>query len=49
MNTAGGTQDVLGSFGAANVEAIRRTAAKYDPRGVFQNLQNDGYLVRKLG
>ena len=48
MNTAGKTQDVLSSYGAENVETIKQVAAKYDPKKVFQNLQNDGYLVSKL-
>lgn len=48
MNTAGKAQDVLDSYGAANVATIRKTAAKYDPTKVFQNLQNDGFLIRKI-
>ncbi|KAI4867549.1 FAD-binding domain-containing protein [Hypoxylon rubiginosum] len=48
MNTAGKEQDVLNSYGAANVATIKATAAKYDPIQVFQKLQNDGFLIRKL-
>ena len=48
MNTAGKEQDVLSSYGAENVEFIKATAAKYDPRRVFQSLQNDGFLIRNL-
>lgn len=48
MNTAGGNQPVLQSFGQANVQTIQKVAAKYDPNGVFQSLQNDGYLLRKI-
>ncbi|KAI1775594.1 FAD-binding domain-containing protein [Hypoxylon cercidicola] len=48
MNTAGKEQDVLNSYGSANVATIKATAAKYDPTQVFQTLQNDGFLTRKL-
>ncbi|XXG94942.1 Cytochrome c oxidase copper chaperone [Hypoxylon texense] len=48
MNTAGEEQDVLSSYGTANVATIKAVAAKYDPNQVFQKLQNDGFLIRKL-
>ncbi|KAI1466907.1 FAD-binding domain-containing protein [Daldinia caldariorum] len=48
MNTAGKTQKVLEGYGAENVDFIKRIAAKYDPGQVFQNLQNDGFLIRNL-
>lgn len=48
MNTAGSNQKVLQSFGRKNVETIKKAAAKYDPDGVFQNLQNKGHLVKDL-
>ncbi|KAI1799809.1 FAD-binding domain-containing protein [Daldinia bambusicola] len=48
MNTAGKTQKVLQSYGAKNVEFIKTMAAKYDPKQVFQKLQNDGFLIRNL-
>ncbi|KAI2619334.1 FAD-binding domain-containing protein [Hypoxylon sp. NC1633] len=48
MNTAGKTQNVLNSYGPANVAYIKSIAAKYDPGQVFQKLQNDGFLIRKL-
>ncbi|KAI0896877.1 FAD-binding domain-containing protein [Annulohypoxylon nitens] len=47
-NTAGMKQNVLGSFGTDNVNTIKTIAAKYDPEQVFQKLQNDGFLIRKL-
>ncbi|KAI1392342.1 uncharacterized protein F4822DRAFT_441357 [Hypoxylon trugodes] len=47
MNFANSSQDVLRSYGAANVRKLQETAAKYDPNGVFQKLQNDGFLLRK--
>ncbi|KAI0889686.1 FAD-binding domain-containing protein [Annulohypoxylon maeteangense] len=47
-NTAGIKQNVLSSFGADNVNTIKAIAAKYDPGQVFQKLQNDGFLIRKL-
>lgn len=48
MNTAGNTQNVLGSFGEDNVAFIKKVAAKYDPAEVFQKYQNKGYLIRDL-
>lgn len=48
MNDACATQPVLASYGADNVRRLRDTAARYDPEGVFQTLQNDGFLLRKL-
>ncbi|KAI1348041.1 hypothetical protein F5Y01DRAFT_328885 [Xylaria sp. FL0043] len=48
MNFADSTQDVLSSYGLANLQLLRNVAAQYDPEGVFQNLQNDGFLLRKV-
>ncbi|KAH9890763.1 FAD-binding domain-containing protein [Xylariomycetidae sp. FL2044] len=48
MNEGKWTQDVLGSYGASNVRKMREASAKYDPDGVFQHLQQDGYLLRKV-
>lgn len=39
-------QPVLQSFGQANVETMKSTAAKYDPDGLFQKLQGGGFLLR---
>lgn len=47
-NFASSTQDVLGSYGADNVERAKAVAAKYDEDGVFQKLQNGGFLLRDL-
>lgn len=46
MNYAYPTQDVIGSYGAENVEFLRRVSRKYDPAQVFQRLVPGGY---KLG
>ncbi|KAI1275439.1 hypothetical protein F5Y07DRAFT_400433 [Xylaria sp. FL0933] len=48
MNFADSTQDVLSSYGLANLQFLRDVAAQYDPEGVFQNFQNDGFLLRKV-
>ncbi|KAI1169675.1 6-hydroxy-D-nicotine oxidase [Nemania sp. FL0916] len=48
MNEGKGTQDVLGSYGEANVQKMQKVQSKHDPEKVFQNLQNDGYLLRKV-
>ncbi|RYP91059.1 hypothetical protein DL770_002804 [Monosporascus sp. CRB-9-2] len=48
MSFANASQEVLRSYGAENVKKMQETAAKYDPKGVFQKLQNDGFLLRSL-
>lgn len=48
MNDAGNEQAVLQSFGADNVRRLKSIAAKYDPKQVFQRLQNDGFLLRRV-
>ncbi|KAK7751446.1 hypothetical protein SLS62_006531 [Diatrype stigma] len=48
MNDASAKQQVLASYGPDNVKQLRDTAAKYDPQGVFQELQNDGFLLRNI-
>lgn len=47
-NNAGHEQAVLQSFGADNVQRLKAVAAKYDPKRVFQRLQNDGYLLSRV-
>lgn len=43
MNYGSQFQDVISSYGPENKAALKRIAAKYDPTGVFQNLQ-PGYF-----
>jgi hypothetical protein len=43
---AGASQNVLRGFGEENLQNLRNIASKYDPEGVFQKLQNDGFLLR---
>ena len=47
QNDANYAQDVLASYGAPNLARLKATATKYDPDGVFQTLQNNGFLVSK--
>ncbi|KAL2814270.1 hypothetical protein BJX63DRAFT_442530 [Aspergillus granulosus] len=42
-------QDPLASYGEGNLSRLRRIAGKYDPEGVFQVLQNGGWLVSRAG
>jgi hypothetical protein len=46
MNFARGSQNVLASYGAENVRRMQEAVTKYDPEGVFQRLQNGGFLLR---
>ncbi|KJZ71633.1 hypothetical protein HIM_08945 [Hirsutella minnesotensis 3608] len=41
-------QNPLASYGSANVAKLKAVSEKYDPAQVFQILQNDGFLLRKL-
>lgn len=43
---AGGSQNVLASFGAKSLNRLQAAAAKYDPDGIFQKLQIGGFLLR---
>ncbi|KAK2599631.1 hypothetical protein N8I77_011369 [Diaporthe amygdali] len=36
LNYAHSSQDVLQSYGAENIQVLRKAASKYDPEGVFQ-------------
>lgn len=45
---AGPKQNVMHSYGEDNVRKMKEVAAKYDPNGVFQKLQNDGFLLRRV-
>ncbi|KAJ3534208.1 hypothetical protein NM208_g7635 [Fusarium decemcellulare] len=46
MNFAGAFQKTLRGYGEESVKQMLETAAKYDADGVFQHLQNDGFLLR---
>lgn len=45
LNYALADQDVLGSYGKANVDFINKTATAYDPNGVFQKYVPGGYKL----
>lgn len=47
-NFASSSQNVLGSYGAEKVKRAQEVAAKYDEEGVFQRLQNGGFLLRNM-
>ncbi len=49
MNYADGSQDVLAGYGAENLEFMRRVAARYDPRQVFQKLCPGGFKLPEAG
>ena len=47
MNDAYDGQAVLAGYGAENLEELRRIALAYDPNGIFQRLQNGGWLLSR--
>jgi hypothetical protein len=49
MNDASRDQSPLATYPSANLEKLKAVAAKYDSLRVFQNLQNDGFLLSKVG
>lgn len=42
------TQDPIGSYGAANVDHIRRAAEKYDPHAFFQLRVPGGFKISRV-
>lgn len=46
MSFATAPQPVLRSYGTDNGRRLQEAAAKYDNGGLFQKLQNDGFLLR---
>lgn len=44
-NNAGEDQKPLAAYGVQSLTYIKSMAKKYDPQGIMQTLQNDGYLV----
>lgn len=48
MTFAHSSQEVLRGYGAGNMKRLKDTASKYDPDELFQNLQNNGFLLRDL-
>ncbi|ROV92195.1 hypothetical protein VMCG_09279 [Cytospora schulzeri] len=47
-NDASRDQNPMATYGAANIAKLKAIALKYDPEQVFQTLQNDGFLLRKI-
>ena len=47
MNDAYDGQQVLSCYGARNLERLRKIAQAYDPEGIFQRLQNGGWLLSR--
>jgi hypothetical protein len=46
-NIASGAQNVMASYGSANLALLKAVSKKYDTAGVFQKLQNGGWFVSK--
>jgi hypothetical protein len=45
VNYADVTQDVIASYGAANVQKLNAVGARVDPRGFFQKAQPGGFKL----
>lgn len=48
MNDAARDQNPLASYGGANIARLKAVAAKYDPKRLFQEQQNEGFLLRDV-
>ena len=48
MNDASRDQSPLSLYGAENVARLKAISRKYDSTQMFQNLQNDGFLLAKV-
>jgi Berberine and berberine like. len=48
MNDASRDQNPIASYRSTNVHRLQQVARKYDPKQVFQRLQNDGFLISKV-
>ncbi|KAH7322477.1 hypothetical protein B0I35DRAFT_449921 [Stachybotrys elegans] len=47
LNDASRDQSPLVGYGGGNIVRLQRVAAKYDPKRLFQTLQNGGFLLSK--
>lgn len=47
QNYAGAGQDVFGGYGEKNWERLLEIQSKYDPEGVFSQLQPGGFKLQK--
>lgn len=47
-NYASKDQNPLASYGEESLTRLKLIATSVDPTGVFQKLQNDGFLVSKI-
>ena len=48
MNDASYTQSPLQGYGPESLASLSATSHKWDPEGVFQKLQNSGFLLSKV-
>lgn len=48
LNYADSTQDPLKSYGTTNVDFIKKVAAKYDPKAVFQKKVPSGFKISRI-
>jgi hypothetical protein len=48
MNDCSHLQSPLQSYGPESLAFLKTVSQKWDPQGVFQKLQNSGYLLSKM-
>lgn len=48
MNDGSREQSPLSSYGSANIAKLKTVSLEYDSPQLFQNLQNDGFLLSKI-
>jgi FAD/FMN-containing dehydrogenase len=45
LNYAQGLQHPIATYGADNIEKLRKASRKYDPDGIFQNVRGSGFKI----
>jgi len=48
MNDSSHIQSPLKGYGAESLHLLKEASRKFDPEGVFQKLQNSGFLLSKV-
>lgn len=48
MNDASRDQNPLAKYGTDSLSKLKSIASKYDPAGIFQTQQNNGFLLSKV-
>ena len=48
MNDASRDQNPIATYGTENIQKLKAVSKKYDPKQIFQTLQNGGFLLKNV-